>query len=95
MAFTGSDQRIWKWLESIGVFGDASNTQRVIIDIPVDDVVRVYVTKCADERMFDLSFPDGIAEIVTVPKPETDEVADATTLASDGTRSFEAPATED
>ncbi len=82
MALLRNDPRIWKWLESIGV--DVSNVQRVIIDIAANSVVVIHVTKIADERMFDVAFPSGKPEIVTIDKPTVDGVVDATPLKNSG-----------
>jgi hypothetical protein len=84
MAFiVGFDEQITEWLRSLGV-ADPEMTQRVIIDVPIDDVVRVYITRPADSHGFDLRFTDGDFEIVSVPKPTRDDGLTDVTSRADG-----------
>lgn len=68
-ALLGTDARIINWLRSLGI-AEPEDTQRIIIDIPVADVVKVYVTRLADEKAFELvAFSTGDFEIVEISKP--------------------------
>ena len=77
MALIGMDQRIKDFIKALGV-ENVDQTGRIIIDLPIGDAVRVYVTYIADERAFDLRFTKGDFEIVTIDKPVEDGGVDVT-----------------
>lgn len=77
----GFDPKIIEFLRALGV-SDPENTGHVIIDIPVDDAVRIYVTRPADAEGFDFRFSEGAFHIVTVPKTKDEPVR------RDGLRKF-------
>jgi len=68
MMATGQDlQDFWRSLKDLGL-GPGENVRRVIIDIPCDELVRVYYECFADERMFELDITKAMqgAEVVSV-----------------------------
>lgn len=80
----GCDQRILDFLAALGV-PDPGDTSRVIIDLPVDDAVRVYVTRPADESGFDVRFSEGEFQIFTIEKtPDADGNVDVTPRSGSG-----------
>ena len=52
MAMLGRDVAVWEWLKRSGIVAESDQVTRVIIDIPCEDIVRVYVTKFVDEQAF-------------------------------------------
>lgn len=70
MFVLGDDKRVLDFLEAIGV-ADAKHAGRVIIDIPVHEPVRVYVTRpLVNEKGFDIRFESGDFKIVEVASAE-------------------------
>ena len=68
----GLDKRVRDFLAALGV-ENVDSTGRIIIDVPIDDVVCVYVTRIADAQAFDLRFERGAFRIVTVDRPPPQE----------------------
>jgi hypothetical protein len=63
----GKDKKIAAWLESLGI--EAKATRRVIIDIPYDGAVPIYLEQYADESMFEIGPPDDLGKIKVVKAP--------------------------
>ena len=62
-------EQLNKWLEQIGV--DISDTFRVVIDIGVTDVVKVYVAKYADANRLVAGLPQTMFKVgVSDESPE-------------------------
>lgn len=58
----------WSWLLKSGIITKDELVQRVIIDIQLDDVVRVYKQVLGQEKWFELSMPPELdVEIVKAP----------------------------
>jgi len=51
----GKNNLLWEWLESAGITID--QTHRVVIDINVNDVVRVYVEGVGSDKMLAVKPP--------------------------------------
>lgn len=66
MPILANDERVLAWLEAMGV--DTSGLERIILDIQVNEVVRLYLVRLPDDRMFDVHFEPGSVEIMSVPK---------------------------
>lgn len=68
MAHTGQDmQDFWRSLKELGL-GPGEDVCRVIIDIPCNDVVKVYYECFADKRMLTLDLTAALkdAEVISV-----------------------------
>jgi hypothetical protein len=90
----GTDPRIAEFLRALGI-QKPETTGRIIIDLPIDGVACVYVTRVADSDGFDLRFAEGDFQIVAVPKREVSPGAiDVTMRENDGYRRF-APTPQD
>lgn len=55
---TGRSKKVTEWLEVMGV--DVKNTRRVIIDIPYDGAVIVYLEQLGNLAMFEISPPPDL-----------------------------------
>lgn len=70
----GMDKIVRQWVEDSGIA--AGNWTRVIIDIPVDDVVKVYIEQYGEAGMFKIEPPSlSDAKITVAESPDADEVA--------------------
>ncbi|KKL89165.1 hypothetical protein LCGC14_1917460 [marine sediment metagenome] len=57
MAFhVGSDQVLQDWLKAAGIPFD--NARRIIIDICIDDIVKVYVEGYSDGKILEVTPPE-------------------------------------
>lgn len=56
--------KVKAWLDELGI--ELGGCHRVIVDIVANDVVKVYVTRYASDRAFDIRFNAGEFEIVEV-----------------------------
>lgn len=54
---TGQDAKVCEWLEAMGI--DVTDLQRVVIDIAVGEVVKVYEQRIGTDKLF-VGIPDGL-----------------------------------
>lgn len=55
---------ICDWLRATGITKEDDKVTDVIIHIPIDCVIKVYVTRLGDERMFTVAPPDLSGAVV-------------------------------
>ncbi len=67
---SGRDKRVADWLEKIGI--DPKMTRRVIIDIPCDGAVWVYIEQFGDSRIFEVEPPPELTTAIRVEPPQDD-----------------------
>jgi len=67
---TGRDKRVADWLEKIGI--DPKMTRRVVIDIPCDGAVWVYIERFGDSQMFEIEPPPELAKGIKIVTPQAD-----------------------
>ena len=67
---TGRDKRVADWLEKIGI--DPKMTRRVVIDIPANGAVWVYIERFGDSSIFEVEPPPELTTAIRVeshPEP--------------------------
>ena len=67
---TGRDKRVADWLETIGI--DPKVTRRVVIDIPCNGAVVMYVERFGDSSMFEVEPPPDLITAIIVGQVGTD-----------------------
>jgi len=68
---TTTTNKVRDWLIASKIISPEDEAYRVIIDIDINDPVRVYVCKYGTDPMFDIALPEGI-DIVRVPQEAAD-----------------------
>ena len=66
---TGRDKRVAEWLEKIGI--DPKNTRRVVIDIPCDGPIWIYIEQFGDSAMFEVEPPPELTTAIKVVPSQT------------------------
>ncbi len=61
---TGRDKRVAEWLEKIGI--DPKTTRRVVIDIPSNGAVWMYIERYGDSTMFEIEPPPELTTAIHV-----------------------------
>ena len=67
---TGRDKRVADWLEKIGI--DPKITRRVVIDIPSDGIVWVYIERYGDSQIFEVEPPPELTTAIHLVPPQED-----------------------
>ena len=67
---TGRDKRVADWLEKIGIVPNM--TSRVVIDIPANGAVRVYIEQFGDSSMFEVEPPPELTTAIKIKQEESD-----------------------
>ena len=57
MALVGGYNPITAWLKHAGIVTDKNEVGRVLIDIPVNDIAKVYVEQFAPAELFEVPSP--------------------------------------
>ena len=67
---TGKQKVIAEWLEKIGI--DPNSARRVVIDIPCDGAVVVYIEAYGDSSIFEVEPPPELRTAIRVTQDETE-----------------------
>ncbi len=71
---TGRDKRVAEWLEKIGI--DTKMTRRVVIDIPANGIIQIYLEQYGDSSIFEIEPPPELATAIRV-EPAKDSLEEA------------------
>jgi hypothetical protein len=65
---TGNDKQIHEWLKRAKIYTDGQAVRRVVIDIAVEEPVRVYVEQYGTDALLDVQPPDMSGAKVAILK---------------------------
>ena len=67
---TGRDKRVAEWLWKIGI--NPTDTRRVVIDIPCDGPVYMYIERFGNSRIFEVEPPPELTTAIRLVPPQDD-----------------------